>query len=79
MSNFRVIAVSFFFVVIALAVSLYWNIKQARDSSARGQELYKIGLRDGEIYALNQILRAELEREIIEERQAELERENLKL
>ena len=68
---------AFFVVVAMLGVSLYWNVRQAEEASGRGQELYKIGLRDGEIFTRNQILRADLEREIIADQQAELSREKL--
>jgi hypothetical protein len=65
MKSIRLIAVAFFAVVLALGVSLYWNIRQAEEARVRGQELYKIGLRDGEIFTRNQIRRAELEEQII--------------
>jgi|GEM_PF-5712013 len=54
-------------LLVALAVSLCLAIAEAERASARGQQLYKIGLHDGELFTRGQILRAQLEREIIEE------------
>lgn len=72
MKSLCIIVVAHAVVVIALAVSISWNIKQARDCSERGQELYKIGLRDGELFTRGQFLRADLEREMIQDRQTKL-------
>lgn len=66
-------------VVVALGISFYWNIRQAEDAKVRGQELYVIGLRDGEMFARAQILRAMIEREIIEEQEAAAAAERNKL
>jgi hypothetical protein len=73
----RVLCVSYAFVVILLGFSLYWNIRQAADSSAHGQEMYVIGYRDGGVYVIRQLERARLERELIEDQLAAAGKEKL--
>jgi hypothetical protein len=49
---------------ILLSVAL---VNEAARSSAYAQQSYKNGLRDGEIYVRGEMVRAQIEREIIEE------------
>lgn len=75
--HLRLLVISYLAVLIMLGVSLSWNIQQAIDSGAYSQQSYKNGLRDGETFTRVQILRAELEAEIIADQRAELAKEKL--
>lgn len=54
-------------LILALGVSMYWNLEQAKESSAYSQQSYKNGLRDGEIFTRNQLTRAGIEQELIDD------------
>jgi hypothetical protein len=71
------LAILFIIQTIVCAVLAVWLIQETRDGSERGQRLYEIGLRDGEIYARGQIVRAQIEQEIIDEQRSKLAKEKL--
>jgi hypothetical protein len=75
--SLRLIAWTYAIVVILLGISLYLNVKQAIDSSSYSQQSYKNGLRDGETFARNQILRADLEAQIIQDQRTAAAKEKL--
>lgn len=60
-----------------LAISLCWNVWQASDASERVQAAYRVGVDDGEALLRARLVRAIIERQLIEESQAKAGREKL--
>lgn len=54
-------------LLVALAISLCWNVREAADASARVQAAYLVGVDDGAAMLRARIIRSILERQIIEE------------
>lgn len=63
--------------VLTAIVLVFALINEAARSSEYSRQSYKNGLKDGEIYARGQIVKAQIEQEIIQEAQAHIAEEKL--